>query len=237
MLSTIPTDPIYSTSFPFDNDSFVVPCSQAKLDDLRAIHGGLILAAMPIPWLVTVPLFWPVFLLIPLLIYFFAVLVIPQLRRSICWLQTGRAVPATILATLAIVAVSSIALVGYDQLFRPDLGNLRARTPGWMLENPILGGTVFALVNALLEEMIFRGILLDALDSQIGIKGAIAAQALAFGLLHKEGYPPGPMGICLATIYGVMLGWLRERSQGLLMPWATHIIADTIIFSFVIIGR
>jgi membrane protease YdiL (CAAX protease family) len=45
------------------------------------------------------------------------------------------------------------------------------------------------------------------------------------------------MGICLATIYGVMLGWLRERSQGLLMPWATHIIADAVIFNFVIIGR
>lgn len=215
----------------------MVPCSQAKLDDLRAIHGGLILAAMPIPWLFPASLFWPVFLLIPLLIYSFAVLVIPPLRRSICWLQSGGADRATILATLAIVAVSSIALVVYDQLFRPDLVNLRARTPGWMLENPITGGTVFALVNALLEEMMFRGILLDALDSQIGMKGAIATQALAFGLLHKEGYPPGPVGICLATIYGVMLGWLRERSQGLLMPWATHIIADAIIFSFVIIGR
>src|SRR5258708_23467858 len=159
ILSRLQADPKCSTSFPYDNDSFVIASSQDKLDDLRAIHGGLILAAMPIPWLVPVPAFWPLYLLIPLLIYFFAVLVSPQLRRSICWLQTGRADPATILATLSIIAVSSIALVGHDQLFRPDLGNLRARTPGWMLENPILVGTVFGFLNTLLEEMILRGLL------------------------------------------------------------------------------
>ncbi|MFL5245553.1 MAG: CPBP family intramembrane glutamic endopeptidase [Gemmataceae bacterium] len=211
--------------------------SRTGLEDWRAIHGGLILAAMPMPWLLPLPVVWPLYLLMPLLIYFLAVLAIARLRRSLCWLQLGSIDRTTILATLAIIALSSIALAGYDKVFHPDLGDLRARTPDWILERPILGGAFFALLNALLEEMIFRGILLDALESQVGIKAAVLVQALAFGLLHKEGYPPGPVGMGLATLYGLMLGWLRARSGGLLLPWTAHIVADATIFITVVYGR
>src|SRR5262249_50993949 len=126
---------------------------------------------------------------------------------------------------------SSLVLWGFEALFRPDLEGLRARMPLWMMEHSIVGGLVFASINAFLEEVIFRGILFDALASQIGTVWAVTAQAFVFGLLHKEGYPPGLEGITLASIYGLMLGWLRVRSGGLVGPIVVHMVADATIFA------
>jgi hypothetical protein len=201
--------------------------------DLRALHGGILLVVFPLPWLVPSLLFWPLYLLIPLLLYFLIVLPIRPLRKSINWLQVGQ-IRSVEIITLLFLVVSCIALVIYERWFQPDLKDLRGRMPGWMLDNVWLGGIVFAGVNALLEEALFRGILLDALESQIGTSAAIGAQAFVFGMLHRQGYPPGFVGIIMATIFGLMLGWLRVRSKGLAAPLIVHVAADATIFAIVV---
>ena len=89
---------------------------------------------------------------------------------------------------------------------------------------------VFSFLNALLEEIIFRGILLDALDSQIGLRWALLVQAVVFGTGHMlGGYPPGVVGAVLAAIYGLMLVMLRVHSRGLAAPYLAHVVADATI--------
>jgi membrane protease YdiL (CAAX protease family) len=140
-----------------------------------------------------------------------------------------------VISALAILVGSCSALVVYETFLHPDLESLRRRVPSWLLQHVWLGGVVFAVVNAFQEEVMFRGIFMDALQSQIGTLAAILAQALFFGLLHREGYPPGPVGMFLATLFGVMQGWLRVASQGLLMPIIVHIGADATIFTLVML--
>ena len=55
-------------------------------------------------------------------------------------------------------------------------------------------------------------------------------QAVAFGALHLLGIPGGWIGVAMAAAYGVMLGWLRRRSQGMLAPYLAHGLADVAIF-------
>jgi membrane protease YdiL (CAAX protease family) len=97
-----------------------------------------------------------------------------------------------------------------------------------------VAGAFFSAFNALLEEVIFRGILLDALTAAIGASWAVVVQAVAFGVGHVHGYPPGPLGIALAAMYGLMLGLLRQRSGGLAAPWVAHVFADATIFWIVV---
>jgi membrane protease YdiL (CAAX protease family) len=90
----------------------------------------------------------------------------------------------------------------------------------------------FAMLNAAMEEFAFRGIIMQALDSAIGVGSAsIIIQAASFGLFHyMAGFPHGSWGLVMATGYGFMLGMLRRRSRGIAACWIAHVLADIVIF-------
>ncbi|MDB6153237.1 MAG: family intrarane metalloprotease [Chthoniobacteraceae bacterium] len=113
------------------------------------------------------------------------------------------------------------------------LGVYRSLFPVHALGGIIYTGIVFSLLNAIFEELVFRGVLYDALESQWGAWGAVVATAAMFGYGHLRGYPPGLPGVVLAGIYGLALGWLRVRTGGLGLPIAAHIAADATIFVIV----
>jgi membrane protease YdiL (CAAX protease family) len=61
---------------------------------------------------------------------------------------------------------------------------------------------------------------------------SLLVQAWLFGALHyREGFPNGAWGLVMTAVYGIMLGVLRRRSQGMLAPWAVHVFADCVIFT------
>jgi membrane protease YdiL (CAAX protease family) len=113
---------------------------------------------------------------------------------------------------------------------KPDVHALAARLPRTLLGSAVLAGACFSLMNALLEEIFFRGVTYDALESQWGWRTAVIISGALFGAFHIAGYPPGPLGAVMAGVYGIMLGWLRRRTGGLLWPTIAHVVADATIF-------
>ena len=99
----------------------------------------------------------------------------------------------------------------------------------------VSAGLLFSIFNAILEEIIFHGILFDSAESQWGVWIAVAATAILFGYGHLRGYPPGLAGAFLAGLYGLCLGWLRIYTGGIGWPVIAHIAADATIF--VLIAR
>lgn len=99
----------------------------------------------------------------------------------------------------------------------------------------LLFGVYFSLLNALLEELVFRGILQDALEAQLGSTSALLLQAACFGLAHYQGYPMGALGVVLSGIYGLLLGGLRNWVGGLAAPIMVHVCADATIFALVMV--
>jgi membrane protease YdiL (CAAX protease family) len=93
---------------------------------------------------------------------------------------------------------------------------------------------IFAILNASLEELIFRGVLFTAIESQVNTPPTVLITAMLFGWGHMHGYPPGPLGAILAGIYGLALGWLRVFTGGLGLPVMAHIVADATIFLIVV---
>lgn len=180
---------------------------------------------------------YPLKLLVPLVVYGVIVATVPSLRRSLLWLRSGHFSSDILLLVLATIVVSGSALVGWYYLIKPDINSHLEQMPKlsvWMLPLVAIG---FAMLNAAMEEVAFRGVIMQALDSAIGVgMASIIIQAVSFGLFHyTAGFPNGGWGLAMVIVYGFMLGMLRRRSQGLLACWLAHVVADVVIFGILAI--
>jgi membrane protease YdiL (CAAX protease family) len=167
---------------------------------------------------------------VPLAGYGALVLALPVLRRTAPRFAVGRLAGAPLVAAIALGILTSGVLLAFDALVHPDVPALATCIPAASLEHLILAGLCFSVANAVLEELIFRGLLYEALAAEWGVALAVGASAVLFGLAHIYGYPPGPLGAVLATGYAVALGLLRWWTGGLGLVVACHIGADATIF-------
>ncbi|HSC86173.1 MAG TPA: CPBP family intramembrane glutamic endopeptidase [Polyangiaceae bacterium] len=126
------------------------------------------------------------------------------------------------------------ALVGWVYLLRPDLSDLLQLIPDRPLAILALGGLVFAVANATAEELVWRGVLQPSLTTEFGSLPALLLQAASFGLIHAHGFPRGVVGVLLAGTWAVLLGILRNLSEGLLAAILAHVVADATIAAIVI---
>lgn len=200
----------------------------------QAVHLSLFaLLWIALPMLVSVFRPWPFGLLMPIVVYWILVASVPPLRRSFGWLRRGLLGDDILRLVLTTVVVSGVALVVWYWATEPDVRqNLKhlPQLPVWMFP---LAGLAFAMGNAALEEAIFRGIMMDALDSAFGQgNSAVVLQAASFALMHYvTGFPNGSWGLVMTFAYGLMLGAIRRRSHGMLAPWLAHVGADITIFA------
>ncbi len=179
-------------------------------------------------------------LIIPIVVYAVIVLSVRPIGRTTTWLVWGAVTPRLVVGSLTVVLVSSAALVAWYLLMHPNIAVFTQFIPARPLSQLLLGGLGFALLNATVEEVIFRGIVWEGLAALIPSAWiVIILQAFFFGTAHFWGVPNGIVGACLAFIYGIMLGIIRMRAGGLLMVIITHIFADIVIFLILldIIGR
>lgn len=140
-----------------------------------------------------------------------------------------------LIVTSALVA--GVALVGWFVTAAPDYAAVRTTLfPALPAPLLLVGVSLFGVVNAALEEVAYRGLLLQALDAALGTV-SIVIQAIAFGALHIGGFPRGAAGVVLATIFGLMMGTIRRRTRGLLAPWVAHVLADVTIGAILIATR
>ncbi len=208
--------------------------SNPKRLNWRSLHAGVFLVLFLLALHVPAAGRWPWYLLVPTMAYALLCGILPPLRRTCVWLAVGRSDWAALTATAGIALLSTLGLVLYQYIMNPDVHALSARLPGTRLGSAILAGACFSVVNAALEEILFRGVIYDALESQWGWQTAAIISGAVFGVFHVAGYPPGPLGALMAGLYGILLGWLRGRTGGLLWPIAAHVVADATIFGILV---
>lgn len=198
--------------------------------DRRLMHGLLMIILLVVSSFFSVGRIWPLIWIIPLVAYAGLVATIPPLRRSFVLWPFGCASPFALGATIAIAVISCAALIAFHATMQPNVAFFRNFLPVSALGGLLSAGFLFSTFNALFEEVVFRGILFDAIESLNGKWIAALGSACLFGYGHMHGYPPGPLGAILAGVYGLCLGWLRIFSGGLGLPFIAHIAADATIF-------
>lgn len=193
-------------------------------------HGILFFAAFLALNAAFPSLAWPWYLVLPLAIYAVAVAAIGPLRRTAPRLAIGR-LYGWPLVYAGVLALGSVAvLVGFQMIAQPDAAATAGKFPiGWF-GDLLLAGAVFCTINAVAEELIFRGILWEVIAREWGQATALVVTSGLFGLVHLHGYPPGPTGAVLAGLYAIALGILRWWTGGLGLAIACHIAADATIF-------
>jgi membrane protease YdiL (CAAX protease family) len=173
---------------------------------------------------------WPAYLLVPIAAALLLGFAAGFGRDFLAALQRGQLGRSEWRLIALIAFVAAVALIGWAVLLQPDLTRLRAMVPHWPLLWLIGAGAAFSIVNAIMEEIVWRGILQRWLMTLMAPFVAVAVQAASFGAGHYHGFPSGSVGIVLAAIWGGMIGALAVRSRGLLAPIVAHVAADAVIF-------
>lgn len=158
-----------------------------------------------------------------------------SLRPAFRWFRKGSLDQVTIFLIVLTSLISALALVlwalwtDYLGLASAMLGTVRS-LPRWFLL--LIGIPGFAVMNAFAEEIVYRGVIQDALalrfPSRPGL--VLGLQASAFAAAHyTAGFPNGKIGYLMTFTYAGMLGYLRKRSDGMLAPYIAHVAADSVI--------
>ncbi len=179
-------------------------------------------------------------LVIPIIVYFLMAQFVKPLKDEKLIPPVGEVNKISAIIGLVVVVVSSASLLLWYGLFNPDIAVFAEYFPKVELYKLMIGGLVFSVVNAIVEEVIYRGILFGGLLHLFdNVRTVIIIQAVIFGSIHYWGVPNGILGVVMAFIYGLFLGAIRNHAKGLLMPIVIHIFADITIFLILlnIIGR
>ena len=90
------------------------------------------------------------------------------------------------------------------------------------------------LIIAPIEEILFRGVIQGRLSEAYGSTVAIGTASALFALMHLPGLS-GVLSGRLLTVGGLftvslVFGWLYERTENLVVPWAVHGLYNASLF-------
>lgn len=178
---------------------------------------------------------WPLPTAIALAIVLLTSRLFPFTRGILDWMKKGEWGPRQIVTMSIIVAISTLSLVCWYVTVKPDVSDIARRVIHVSPVALILIGIVFSVSNAICEEFVWRGIIFDALEKAFSSAVLVnIIQSLSFGMAHFGGFPRGISGIVPATVYGCMMGYVRQEAKGMLAPIACHVFADAVIYSILV---
>lgn len=132
------------------------------------------------------------------------------------WLQLGCMLTLGFgLATYVLVSTSLRGVVNWVEFIR--------KFGGWII--------VLAAVNALSEELIFRGAVVSVAEGRLGSSDIALLSAVLFALAHIRGQAAGIAVIAGSAIVGWCLAHAVLQTHGLFVAWCAHFAQDVVIFA------
>ena len=172
-----------------------------------------------------------------LALYAYVVAMIPALRGTVGWVCVGKMTAKIWFASATVIILGALILAVWVRENSPDLSRYASLVPNAPIGVLLLYGVAFAAFNAALEEIIWRGVMMEALDSAFGAGYcSLIIQAASFGAAHyRTGFPNSLSGGVLTFLGGLILGLIRRKSRGLLGPWLVHFFGDMTAFTLILL--
>jgi len=174
-------------------------------------------------WILLLPLVWH--------------LVIDRERPSLSPARHG----GFTVAVISGILISGIILVVYalwgDRLI--DAAFLRERVAGIGLADPVryaAGAVYWVLVNAVLEEYVWRWFVVRKCEALLPPRAAVVASAACFTLHHivamQVYFGAAAVAVCAAGVFigGVIWSWMVVRYRSIWPGYVSHAIVDVCIF-------
>jgi membrane protease YdiL (CAAX protease family) len=206
------------------------------LKELQAFHvgllGGLMLACIFISPFAAA---WPLSAVGAVGVYAGIVMMSPRFRQSAGWVRGGSLRRANLILTGLTGFIGFGLVMGWVGLVRPDLSGQAASVPEASVLVLILLGLAFTVMNSFAEEVLFRGVIMHALEKAFSRSGVVLVlQALVFGLVHVRGFPSGVFGMIVAAVVGLGFGYLRMKTKGMFAPWIAHAIVNVLMYGYLV---
>jgi membrane protease YdiL (CAAX protease family) len=162
-----------------------------------------------------------------------ALLALPAAGRAA--VGSGSFAPRSAVLSVLLAAalwVGSIGLMEMQSLlFPPSAETLEyfrrlyaALAPSSLLDG-LVSLVVIALLPALCEELVMRGVLLPSLAVRMASAPAVVLTAAVFALIHFD-----PIRFLFTFVLGLVLGALRLRTRSLWPPVAVHLSVNALTF-------
>lgn len=101
----------------------------------------------------------------------------------------------------------------------------------WPLDVLLIIAIGYATFSALMEETMFRSLMVAFAMPHFSLPMAIVAQGLLFGLLHfHRGVPVGVPGILLGALWGLAAGWIVMKAESIYPAYLMHFVVVLIVF-------
>jgi membrane protease YdiL (CAAX protease family) len=152
------------------------------------------------------------------------------------WSDTGRILRWSLLL-LVVQAVAVALLVS----FVPALEGAEADNSSFLREEPMWALLLFVLlataIAPVLEELLFRGIVLRGLMLRLGFWPAAIVSSVCFGLFHAPGLGGDAVLIVVATgVFGLGLCLLTRRTGRLGPGIGVHAVRNAVAISYVLLA-
>jgi membrane protease YdiL (CAAX protease family) len=129
--------------------------------------------------------------------------------------------PVCVVALKVNVMVNS--LLGIAPQVHPLLQTVQRAPEAWVLPLALLQAAVLA---ALAEEFIYRGVLMMSLLRHAGPAAALAISSVAFALVHLRTEPQAVLPLFLLAL---AMGWVGYWTRSLLAPVITHALFNALM--------
>ncbi|WP_167855571.1 CPBP family intramembrane glutamic endopeptidase [Hymenobacter fodinae] len=145
------------------------------------------------------------------------------------WYWKQRRVPLRLLGQvppwiyLALPVIAFVQIILRSSLYYLHLPNWMENSFRQLEMQPWLAFLMLVVAAPILEEVLFRGILLNGLLRNYRPWVAIGQSALLFGVFHCN-----PVQTVSAGIMGLLLGWLFYRTQSLLLCIVLHALNNAV---------
>jgi membrane protease YdiL (CAAX protease family) len=142
--------------------------------------------------------------------------------------------PSARVVELGLVGFGVFGILGLavgPALARPFFGSFGLDTSNPAALAPAL---VFALSNAIMEEVAYRGVLMGWSSRVIGLGPALVLQAVVFGLAHGGTDVGGSPFVLMAVLGlgGFIAGLVAIRTRSVLLPIAIHAALDLPLYVY-----
>jgi membrane protease YdiL (CAAX protease family) len=155
-------------------------------------------------------------------------LAVAPLREGVSWFGVGKISRQTWLGAASFGVAFALFTAWYLTRYDPPAPRSLVADVGTSV---VLFVVLGAAINALAEEIFWRGTMQTALES-IGASARLAVlmQALHFGLAHYRGpFFAGWAGVIGTALMGLLMGHFRQRTGTLFLPWLVHFLFDAVI--------
>jgi membrane protease YdiL (CAAX protease family) len=144
-----------------------------------------------------------------------------SIRRSI-FVGLGAAVLLKIVTALVGLGINSAGMLGSD-----TVRSIQGAYDAYGLLAMLL---LISVVTPFVEELVFRGVMLEAFRGHVSFVFAALVQAAAFVLMHEEW-----QSMPFLFAFALVAAWLARRSEGLLAPMVMHSV-NNLMAGLAIVG-